>query len=171
MSLKEGFTIYRDQQFSSDMGSPAVQRIHDVNMVKLHQFREDAGPSRHPVQPDSYLTIDNFYTITVYNKGAELIRMMHLLLGADSYRAGTDLYFERYDGLAATVENFVSAMEEASGVNLEQFRLWYRVGGTPRVSIQRQYDSTRRTFMLTMEQKPPHSSEDSSWSPMHVPIR
>ena len=171
LSLKEGFTIYRDQQFSSDIGSPAVQRIHDVNMVKLHQFREDAGPSRHPVQPDSYLTIDNFYTITVYNKGAELIRMMHLLIGTDSYRAGTDLYFERYDGLAATVEDFATAMEEASGVNLEQFRLWYRVGGTPIVSIQRKYDPARGTFMLTMEQKPPHASEDSDWSPLHIPIQ
>ena len=106
------------------MGSAAVQRIHDVHLVKLHQFREDASPKRHAVQPDSYLTIDNFYNITVYNKGAELIRMLYLLLGPKQYRAATDLYFERYDGCAVTIEEFIQSMEEASGRNLQQFRRW-----------------------------------------------
>ncbi len=172
LSLKEGFTIFRDQQFSSDMRSAQVQRIYDVNMVKLHQFREDAAPSRHPVQPDSYLTIDNFYTITVYNKGAELIRMMHLILGAEAFRAGTDLYFDRYDGCAATVEDFVSCLEQASATDLRQFRLWYKVAGTPQVTVERHYDSQNQTYQLTFEQLPPQTDRDAHhYRPMHIPMR
>lgn len=171
LSLKEGFTIYRDQQFSSDMRSAEVQRIYDVNMVKLHQFREDAGPSKHPVQPDSYLTIDNFYTITVYNKGAELIRMMQLLLGVHAFRAGCDLYFDRFDGCAATVEDFVICMEQVSGASLQQFRLWYKTPGTPEVTVERHYDSAEKTFTLTLEQSPMCADNDKRCRPMHIPIR
>ena len=170
LSLKEGFTIFRDQQFSADMGSSAVQRIHDVNLVKLHQFREDASPKRHAVQPDSYLTIDNFYNITVYNKGAELIRMLYLLLGPEKYRSATDLYFERYDGCAVTVEEFVMCMEQASGLDLLQFRRWYHVAGTPKVHVERHYDSRSRTFQLTLEQSPPDKTSGKPGKPMHIPI-
>ena len=171
LSLKEGFTIFRDQQFSADMGSAAVQRIHDVLLVKLHQFREDASPKRHAVQPDSYLTIDNFYNITVYNKGAELIRMLYLLLGPKKYRAATDLYFERYDGCAVTIEEFIQSMEEASGRDLQQFRRWYCVAGTPKVRVHRNYNSKDSSFQLTLEQIPPDSTSEVPGTPMHIPIQ
>ncbi len=171
LSLKEGFTIFRDQQFSADMGSAAVQRIKDTHMVKLHQFREDAGPTSHPVQPASYLTIDNFYTITVYNKGAELIRMLYLLLGAQRYRAATDLYFDQFDGKAATVQDFIRCIEKAGGLNLEQFRRWYSTAGTPRVSVQRRYDADLQTYTLTFQQGPSNHSEQFEWQPMHIPIQ
>ncbi len=171
LSLKEGFTIFREQQFSADMGSAAVQRIRDINMVKLHQFREDAGPASHAVQPDSYLTIDNFYTITVYNKGAELIRMLYLMIGAIAYRAGTDLYFRRYDGLAATVEDFIASMEEASNRSLQQFRLWYQVAGTPKVFVTREYDAECQTYTLTFEQSGPNPGNGNEFEPMHIPIQ
>ena len=171
LSLKEGFTIFREQQFCTDMGSTAVQRVHDVEYVKLHQFRQDAGPESHAVQPDSYLTIDNFYTLTVYNKGAELIRMLHQMIGEQAYRAATDLYFSRHDGSAATVEDFVACMEEASGRNLQQFRLWYHVAGTPRVSVERSYDSDKQSYTLHFEQKPPASSDGKDFKPMHIPVK
>ncbi len=170
LSLKEGFTIFRDQQFSADMGSPSVQRVKDVNLVKLHQFREDDGPTRHPVQPVSYLTIDNFYTITVYNKGAELIRMLHLLLGAQAFRAGTDAYFDKFDGTAATVEDFVSVMEQAGNLNLTQFRLWYKVAGTPKITVDRHYDPDSNSYQLTLTQIPPKNSNGIA-KPMHIPIK
>ena len=131
LSLKEGFTVFRDQQFSADMGSAAVKRIEDVRALRAAQFPEDAGPLAHPVRPDSYIEISNFYTATVYNKGAELIRMMHTILGPEKFRAGCDLYFERHDGQAVTCEDFVRAMEEASGDDLARFRLWYGQAGTP----------------------------------------
>ena len=171
LSLKEGFTIFRDQQFSADMGSAAVQRIHDVHLVKLHQFREDASPKRHAVQPDSYLTIDNFYNITVYNKGAELIRMLYLLLGPKKYREATDLYFERHDGCAVTIEEFIQSMEEASGRDLQQFRRWYCVAGTPKVRVYRNYNSKNSSFQLTLEQIPPDSTSEVPGTPMHIPIQ
>ena len=171
LSLKEGFTIFRDQQFSSDMRSAEVQRIYDVNMVKVHQFREDASPARHPVQPDSYLTIDNFYTITVYNKGAEVIRMIHALLGKEKFRIATDLYFERFDGCAATVEDFVACMEQASGISLSQFRLWYKVEGTPHIRVERNYDSKGKTYELTFEQTTANGEQQPDVKPMHIPIR
>ena len=171
LSLKEGFTIFRDQQFSADMGSAAVQRIRDIHMVKLHQFREDAGPTSHPVQPTSYLTIDNFYTITVYNKGAELIRMLYLLLGAQKYRAATDLYFDLFDGKAATVNDFVRCIEKVSGLKLEQFRRWYSIAGTPHVTVERQYNADLQTYTLTFQQEPSNHSEQIEWQPMHIPIQ
>ena len=133
LSLKEGFTVFRDQCFSADIGSAAVKRIDDVRLLRAAQFPEDAGPLAHPVRPDSYIEITNFYTATVYNKGAELIRMMRTMLGAEAFRAGADLYFERHDGEAATCDDFVAAMEEASGVDLARFKLWYEQAGTPRV--------------------------------------
>ncbi len=171
ISLKEGFTIFRDQQFSADMGSAAVQRVQDARLVRLHQFRDDAGPKRHAVQPDSYLTIDNFYNITVYNKGAELIRMLYLLLGQERFRRATDLYFERYDGCAVTAEELIQSMEEASGRDLQQFRRWYRVPGTPTVRVERCYRETDRSFQLTLEQIPPASIDDESGQIMHIPIQ
>ncbi len=171
LSLKEGFTIFREQQFCADMGSDDVQRVRDINMVKLHQFREDSSPASHAVQPDSYLTIDNFYTITVYNKGAELIRMLHLLIGEQAYRKATDLYFERYDGMAATVEDFICAMEQASGRDLGQFRLWYQTAGTPKLSVARAYDKSAQTYTLTFEQHAPNSQGNGRFAPLHIPIQ
>ncbi len=135
LSLKEGFTVYRDQSFSADMGSAPVKRIEDVKMLRAAQFQEDAGPLAHPVRPESYMEISNFYTATVYNKGAELIRMMALLLGPERFRKGTDLYFDRHDGQAVTCEDFVKAMEDGGGIDLAQFRLWYSQAGTPRVAV------------------------------------
>jgi aminopeptidase N len=133
LSLKEGFTVFRDQSFSADMGSPPVKRIEDVRALRAAQFPEDAGPLAHPVRPDSYIEISNFYTATIYSKGAEVIRMMHTLLGPEKFRAGSDLYFARHDGQAVTCEDFVKAMEDASGVDLSHFRLWYAQAGTPRI--------------------------------------
>lgn len=171
LSLKEGFTIFREQQFSADMGSAAVQRIRDINMVKLHQFREDAGPASHAVQPESYLTIDNFYTITVYNKGAELIRMLYLMIGEKVFRAGTDLYFNRYDGSAATIEDFIATMEEVSDRDFLQFRLWYQLAGTPRVFVTRQYDTENNTYTLTFEQSDSNLRNGHDFEPLHIPIQ
>ena len=128
LSLKEGFTVFRDQSFSADMGSAAVKRIEDVRVLRMVQFPEDSGPLSHPVRPDSYIEISNFYTATVYNKGAELIRMFHTVLGPENFRAGTDLYFERHDGEAATCDDFVKALEDASGVDLSAFKVWYSPG-------------------------------------------
>ena len=140
LSLKEGLTVFRDQEFSADMNSRAVQRISDVNLLRSHQFPEDAGPMSHPVRPDSYQEINNFYTLTVYEKGAEVIRMMHTLLGEDGFRKGMDLYFERHDGQAVTCEDFVSALEDANDFNLKQFRRWYSQSGTPKLEIEGNYN-------------------------------
>ena len=150
LSLKEGFTVFRDQSFSADMGSEAVKRIDDVRLLRAAQFPEDAGPLAHPVRPESYIEITNFYTATVYNKGAEVIRMMRTILGDEAFRKGSDLYFERHDGQAATCEDFVKAMEDASGVDLTQFRLWYSQAGTPKVTARLEHDppSTRATLHL-----------------------
>ena len=136
LSLKEGFTVFRDQCFSADQGSAAVKRIEDVRVLRAAQFPEDAGPLAHPIRPDSYIEISNFYTATIYNKGAEIIRMLHTILGPVDFRKGCDLYFERHDGTAATCEDFVRALEEASGRDLAQFRHWYSTAGTPRVTVR-----------------------------------
>ncbi|MGN6122386.1 MAG: aminopeptidase N, partial [Sphingomonas oligoaromativorans] len=133
LSLKEGFTVFRDQEFSADQGSRAVKRIEDVRVLRAAQFPEDGGPLAHPIRPDSYLEISNFYTATIYNKGAEVIRMLHTMLGAEGFRRGTDLYFERHDGEAATCEDFVRSMEDANGADLADFRRWYSQAGTPRL--------------------------------------
>ena len=148
LSLKEGFTVYRDQEFSADQGSRAVKRIEDVRGLRAAQFPEDAGPLAHPVRPDSYQEISNFYTATIYNKGAELIRMMATMLGPVKFRAATDLYFQRFDGTAATCEDFVRCMEEAGDIDLTQFRLWYSQAGTPRVSASIEEEGGRTTLRL-----------------------
>jgi aminopeptidase N len=137
LSLKEGFTVFRDQCFSADQGSAAVKRIEDVRLLRAAQFPEDSGPLAHPIRPDSYMEIGNFYTATVYNKGAEVIRMLHTMLGREKFRAGSDLYFERHDGQAVTCEDFVQAMEDASGTDLKSFRLWYQQAGTPKVKAKK----------------------------------
>jgi aminopeptidase N len=165
LSLKEGFTVFRDQQFSADQGSRAVKRIEDVRMLRTAQFPEDAGPLAHPVRPESYMEIANFYTATVYNKGAELIRMMHTLLGPEKFRAGTDLYFERHDGEAATCEDFVRAMEEASGADLSHFRLWYSQAGTPKVRAE--LDGAR----LRLSQEVPPTPGQPVKQPMPIPLK
>jgi len=169
LSLKEGFTVFRDQMFSADMGSAAVKRIEDVKMLRAAQFPEDGGPLAHPVRPDSYMEIANFYTATVYNKGAELIRMLHTLLGPDRFRAGSDLYFDRHDGEAVTCEDFVRAMEEASGEDLAHFRLWYEQAGTPRVRAElRQENGSAR---LRLSQEVPPTPGQPVKKPMPIPLR
>ncbi|MBA3669010.1 MAG: aminopeptidase N [Sphingomonas sp.] len=152
LSLKEGFTVFRDQSFSADMGSPAVKRIEDVRVLRAAQFPEDAGPLAHPVRPDSFIEISNFYTATIYNKGAELIRMMHTMLGPDKFRAGTDLYFERHDGEAATCDQFVASLEDASGADLSAFNIWYSQAGTPKVEARLDHDSASATATLHLKQ-------------------
>ena len=169
LSLKEGFTVFRDQQFSADMGSQAVKRIEDVRMLRAAQFPEDAGPLAHPVRPDSYIEISNFYTATVYNKGAELIRMMHTILGPDKFRAGCDLYFERHDGEAVTCEDFVRAMEDASGVDLKRFRLWYSQAGTPKVKAGLELDGDR--VRVRLEQEVPPTPGQPHKEPMAIPLK
>ncbi|HXH15281.1 MAG TPA: aminopeptidase N, partial [Sphingomonas sp.] len=169
LSLKEGFTVYRDQGFSADQGSRAVRRIEDVRGLRASQFPEDSGPLAHPVRPESYQEISNFYTATIYNKGAELIRMMAAILGPKGFRAGTDLYFDRYDGTAATCEDFVTSMEEGGDVDLTQFRLWYSQAGTPRVSASLSQDGDSATLRLA-QQVPPTPGQPVK-SPMVLPLR
>ena len=170
LSLKEGLTVFRDQQFTAAMGSPAVKRIRDARFIRDHQFKEDSGPDAHPVRPDAYEAIDNFYTATVYFKGAEVIRMMHTLLGADGFRCGMDRYFARHDGAAATTDDFVAAMEDATGVDLGQFRRWYSQAGTPVLRIEREHDPQRRTLDLRVEQRIPEIPEGSPGESMHIPL-
>jgi aminopeptidase N len=169
LSLKEGFTVFRDQCFSADQGSAAVKRIEDVRMLRASQFQEDSGPLAHPIRPESYIEIGNFYTSTIYNKGAEVIRMMHTLLGEAKFRAGSDLYFDRHDGEAATCEQFVLAMEEASGVDLSQFRLWYSQAGTPRVKVDLVHSGDE--MVLTLEQSVPDTPGQTGKAPMAIPLR
>lgn len=171
LSLKEGFTVFRDQNFSADMGSPAVKRIEDVRILRAAQFQEDSGPLAHPVRPESYMEISNFYTATIYNKGAELIRMMALMLGPDRFRAGTDLYFDRHDGQAATCEDFVRAMEEGGGIDLTQFRRWYEQAGTPHVRATLAHDPATGAAELTLEQSVPPTPGQSAKQPMAIPLR
>jgi aminopeptidase N len=170
LSLKEGFTVFRDQQFSADMGSPGVKRIQDVDILRSHQFREDAGPMAHPVRPESYQEINNFYTSTVYNKGAEVVRMLHHLLGEQGFRRGTDLYFSRHDGQAVTTDDFVKALEDANGVDLGQFRLWYSQAGTPIVSVEEDYDANEGRYTLTLRQHTPDTPGQTRKKPFHVPL-
>ncbi len=169
LSLKEGLTVFRDQGFSEDMGSAAVQRIDQVRTLRAAQFPEDAGPLAHPIRPDSYLEIANFYTATVYNKGAEVIRMMRTILGPEAYRKGTDLYFERHDGQAVTCEDFVRAMEDASGVDLRQFRLWYSQAGTPTVKARLEQGGGRATLHLSQTIAPTPGQPVKQ--PMAIPLK
>jgi aminopeptidase N len=168
LSLKEGFTVFRDQQFSANQGSAAVKRIEDVRMLRAAQFPEDSGPLAHPIRPDSYMEIGNFYTATVYNKGAEVIRMLHTMLGAEKFRAGSDLYFERHDGQAVTCEDFVVAMEDASGIDLSHFRLWYAQAGTPKVKAELRHDGD--TAVLSLTQAIPATPGQDVKSPMPMPL-
>jgi aminopeptidase N len=170
LSLKEGLTVFRDQQFSADMNSAAVKRIGDVQGLRTGQFQEDAGAMSHPVRPSSYMEINNFYTATVYSKGAEVIRMMHTLLGAEAFRKGMDLYFERHDGQAVTCDDFAQAMEDASGVDLGQFRLWYSQSGTPQLAVTSRYDADSETFTLDVEQTIPPTPGQPTKQPMHIPL-
>jgi aminopeptidase N len=169
LSLKEGFTVFRDQQFSADQGSAAVKRIEDVRLLRASQFQEDASPLAHPIRPESYIEIGNFYTATVYNKGAEIIRMLHTLLGVAAFRKGSDLYFDRHDGEAATCEDFVKAMEDASGVDLTQFRLWYSLAGTPRVKVAISHSGN--DAIVTLEQSVPDTPGQTDKPPMLIPLR
>src|SRR5689334_19703352 len=171
LSLKEGFTVFRDQGFGADMGSPAVKRIEDVRVLRAAQFPEDQGPLAHPVRPDSYIEISNFYTATVYNKGAEVIRMMATVLGPEKFRAGTDLYFERHDGEAATCDDFVKALEDASGVDLSAFKVWYSQAGTPRVAARIEHDEAARTATLHLSQTVPPTPGQPVKQPMPIPLR
>jgi len=169
LSLKEGFTVLRDQLFSQDMRGEAIKRIEDVRILRAAQFPEDAGPLAHPIRPDSYREISNFYTATVYNKGAEVIRMMRSMAGVERFRAGTDLYFERHDGEAATCEDFVRAIEQGAGLDLAQFRLWYSQAGTPRISAAQEIADG--ALVLTLRQTLPATPGQLEKSPMAIPLR
>src|SRR6478735_3083149 len=169
LSLKEGFTVLRDQLFSQDMGSAPVKRIEDVRVLRAVQFPEDSGPLAHPIRPDSYREISNFYTATVYNKGAEVIRMMRTMTGPERFRAGCDLYFERHDGEAATCEDFVRAIEDGAGVDLGQFRLWYEQAGTPKVSVRLEHDGDTATLQL--RQEVPATPGQPDKQPVPIPLR
>jgi aminopeptidase N len=171
LSLKEGFTVFRDQSFSADIGSPAVKRIDDVRVLRAAQFPEDSGPLAHPVRPDSYIEIGNFYTATVYNKGAELIRMMKTILGPEKFRAGTDLYFDRNDGKAVTCDDFVGALEDASGIDLTHFKLWYSQAGTPQVRARIDHDPASATAVLHLAQSVPPTPGQPVKKPMAIPLK
>jgi len=171
LSLKEGFTVYRDQSFSAAMGSAAVKRIEDVRVLRAAQFPEDAGPLAHPIRPDSYQEISNFYTATVYNKGAEIIRMMTTMVGPERFRRGTDLYFDRHDGEAATCEDFVRAIEDGAGIDLTQFRLWYSQAGTPRIAARLEGDAASGEWVLHLAQTIPPTPGQPDKAPMLIPLR
>ncbi|CAH8196942.1 aminopeptidase N [Vibrio aestuarianus] len=170
LSLKEGLTVFRDQEFSSDLGSRAVNRISNVRTIRGPQFAEDASPMSHPIRPDKVIEMNNFYTLTVYEKGSEVIRMMHTLLGEAAFQKGMKLYFKRHDGTAATCEDFASAMEDASGVDLAQFRLWYSQSGTPIVSVSSEYNAQQQTYSLTIEQVTEETHEQKEKAPLHIPF-
>ena len=171
LSLKEGFTVFRDQEFSADMHSRGVKRVEDVNVLRTYQFREDAGPMAHPVRPESYQEINNFYTLTIYNKGAEVVRMLSTIVGEQGFRAGSDLYFQRHDGQAVTIEDFVCAMEDANNIKLEQFRNWYSQAGTPLIKVREHYDTASQQYKLTLNQSCPDTPGQTDKKPFHVPIK
>ena len=171
LSLKEGFTVFRDAEFSADMGSRTVKRVEDVNLLRTLQFAEDGGPTAHPVQPASYMEISNFYTLTIYEKGAEVVRMVHTLLGAELFRKGSDLYFERHDGEAATIDDFIAAMTEVSGRDFSSFMQWYKQGGTPHLRVEGDYDRVNQRYRMTLSQSCPATPEATEKQPFHMPIR
>ena len=171
LSLKEGFTVFRDACFSADMNSPTVKRIEDASMLRTVQFAEDSGPMAHPVQPDSYIEISNFYTVTIYEKGAEIVRMLHKILGADGFCKGSDLYFERHDGQAVTINDFVQAMEDANSVDLSQFRLWYKQSGTPVVEVLTQYDHAAERLTINLRQSTPDTPGQTNKKPLWIPVQ
>ncbi len=171
LSLKEGFTVFRDAEFSADMGSRTVKRVEDVNLLRTVQFAEDAGPTAHPVQPASYMEISNFYTVTIYEKGAEVVRMIQTLLGPELFRQGSDLYFERYDGQAVTIEDFVAAMADVSGRDFTQFMNWYRQSGTPLLTVCSEYDAAQQRYSLHFDQNQRANSENKNFQPFHIPVK
>jgi len=171
LSLKEGFTVFRDACFSADMNSPTVKRIEDASMLRTVQFAEDSGPMAHPVQPVSYIEISNFYTVTIYEKGAEIVRMLHKILGADGFCKGSDLYFERHDGQAVTINDFVQAMEDANSVDLSQFRLWYKQSGTPVVEVLTQYDHAAERLTINLRQSTPDTPGQTNKKPLWIPVQ
>jgi len=174
LTLKEGLTVFRDQQFSADMTSAAVKRIEDVKALRLAQFPEDSGPMMHPIRPESYISMDNFYTSTVYNKGAEVIRMYQTLLGADGFRRGMDLYFERHDGGAVTCDDFRAAMADANEFDLDQFERWYAQAGTPTIDAQGSWDAEAGRYSLTLRQSYPETPQEiegnADRAPVHIPV-
>jgi len=170
LSLKEGFTVFRDAEYTADIGSSVIKRIEDATLIRTSQFAEDASPMAHPVQPASYLEISNFYTLTVYEKGAEVVRMLKTLLGAEIFRKGCDLYFSRYDGMAVTIGEFIASMEEVSGRNLRRFRYWYTQAGTPTLSVSDSYDLSTMTYRLTFKQSCPSTPESHEKEPFHIPV-
>ncbi len=170
LSLKEGLTVFRDQQFSADMTSPLSTRISQVRVIREHQFAEDASAMSHPIRPDEVMEMNNFYTVTVYDKGAEVIRMMHTLLGADTYRKGMDVYFERHDGQAVTCDDFVSAMQSVTDIDLSQFSRWYSQSGTPTVSVNQTWDSKAQQALITLRQHTPATADQAEKQPLHIPL-
>ena len=170
LSLKEGFTVFRDAEFSADMNSRTVKRIEDVAYLRTHQFAEDAGPMAHPVRPEAFMEISNFYTLTIYEKGSEVLRMIHTLLGAERFRKGSDLYFDRHDGQAVTCDDFIKAMEDASGVDLGRCRRWYSQAGTPRLAVSGQYDVVAQTYTLSFAQCCPATPGQAEKLPFVIPV-
>ena len=171
LSLKEGLTVFRDQEFSADMGARAVKRIEDVSMLRAHQFAEDASPMAHPVRPSSYIEINNFYTLTIYEKGAEVVRMQANLLGEANYRKATDLYFQRFDGQAVTTDDFVQCMADVSDIDFSQFKHWYDYAGTPTVRIKTEYLEKTQQFKCIIQQSIPDTPDQSNKPPFHIPLR
>ena len=170
LSLKEGLTVFRDQQFSADMHSGAVTRIQNVRLLRSQQFAEDAGPMAHPIRPEKVLEMNNFYTLTVYEKGSEVIRMLHTLIGVDMFRKGMDLYFKRFDGMAVTCDDFINAMSDASGKDLSQFKLWYSQSGTPIIKAEEDFNSQDNTYTLSLSQQSPITKHQPSPQALHIPI-
>ncbi|CAM3603515.1 aminopeptidase N [Halomonas lysinitropha] len=171
LSLKEGFTVFRDQCFSAETNSAPVKRIEDVSFFRTAQFAEDAGPTAHPVRPDHYIEIGNFYTLTIYEKGAEIVRMLSNLVGEEAFRRGSDLYFERFDGQAVTIEDFVDCMAEASGQDLAQFLLWYSQAGTPEIDAHGEYDYANAEYRLILRQRTPATPGQPDKQALHIPVR
>jgi aminopeptidase N len=170
LSLKEGLTVFRDSEFSADINSRAVKRIQDVNFLRSAQFTEDAGPTAHPVQPSEYQEISNFYTLTIYEKGAEVVRMIHTLLGPSQFRQGSDLYFSRHDGQAVTINEFVAAMAEVSGRDFDQFMRWYQQPGTPRLQVDVEHNPQSGRLQIQLTQKAPVIAKDHSHAPYVIPV-
>jgi len=171
LSLKEGFTVFRDSQFSADMNSAVVKRIEDVSYLRTHQFAEDAGPMAHSVRPEAYMEISNFYTLTIYEKGAEVVRMLHTLLGEETFRKGSDLYFERHDGQAVTCDDFIAAMESVSGTDLTQFKRWYSQAGTPQLAVSDSYDAASQTYQLQIKQSCSDTPGQTNKQPFVIPLK
>ncbi|MGH8036084.1 MAG: DUF3458 domain-containing protein, partial [Lysobacterales bacterium] len=170
LTLKEGLTVFRDQEFTSDMQSRAVKRIRDVRDLRNRQFPEDAGPMSHPVRPDQFYEINNFYTMTVYQKGATIVRMIHTLLGESGFQKGMKLYIQRHDGQAVTCDDFLAAMADANSVNLDRFSRWYRQSGTPEVTVESQYDIAAQRLRLHLRQHTPPTLDQAAKQPLVIPF-